>query len=221
MNDQFTIVFNHDYNVVRNNIVIRKLRNAYPVINGFLDDVTKEKVGRIHSEVFGYSADIDPENYFGRYVRKTNLQGDKSGQVFDVPQKREKGFVYQKLINNIVNGHRIEYRTYIINGEVVWIREKWKKEIIAPWLVQSRPALEAFRHDEIRKILDFCEAIRLDYGELDILRQNAGGEIFIVDVNDIPGVRKDEAKQPGYKDELKTLTTKFKGYVKSLKKQNT
>lgn len=214
----FSVVFNHDYDVLRDNKVIKKLRDGYPTINGYLDDVTKENVEKIFVEVFGYGTFIDPETYTGRYVRKTNFQGDKSGRIFSEPQKRVKGFVYQRLINNVINGHRIEYRTYIINQQIVWIREKWKTKIIEPELVKSRPTPEAFSYDERRKILDFSEAIKLDYGELDILREGTGGKIFIVDVNDIPGVRKDETKQPGYNDELETITQRFKEYVDSVKK---
>lgn len=218
MDDGFTIVFNHDYNVVRNNRVIDRLAESYPVINGQLKDVTKENVSRVHKDVFGYNADIDPENYTERYIRKTNRQGDKSGQVFDAPQKAEAGFVYQRLINNVINGTRVEYRTYVIDGEIVWIREKWKKFLIHPELLMSRPMPDAFSVEQRRKILEFCLVIGLDYGELDILKEK--DTIYIVDVNDIPGIRRDEVQQPGYDEELKRLTERFKDYVDRLEKQN-
>jgi len=111
LDDPFTIVYNNDYSIYRNNLVIKKLKESYPVINGRLKDVSKEKVNSVHLDVFGYDMAIDPETFKGAYVRKTNLQGDKSGKVFHVPQKRKPGYVYQKLINNIINGRRVEYRT--------------------------------------------------------------------------------------------------------------
>ena len=220
INDDFDIIFNHDHDVIRDNPVIEKLKYSYPVINGRLNDVTKSNVDKVFTEVFGYSSFIDPLKYPERYVRKSELQGDKSGRVFSENQKPRSGFVYQRLINNVVNGYRIDYRVYVINQEIVWIREKWKNRIIEPGLIKSRPAHEAFSYEERRKILDFCEVIGMDYGELDILREDAKGKLYIVDVNDIPGVRKGETKQPEYIDELKTLTRKFKNYVNSIKVKN-
>lgn len=219
INKDFDIIFNHDYDVIRDNPVIEKLKYSYPTINGRLKDVTKTNVDRVFAKVFGYSSLIDPLKFPGRYVRKSEFQGDKSGTILTGKETPQEGFVYQKLINNVVNGHRIDYRVYIINQEIVWIREKWKTRIIEPGLKKSRPSPDAFELDQRRKILDFCEVIGLDYGELDILKER--DKLYIVDVNDIPGVRKDEANQPGYTDELKTLTRKFKYYVDSIKVKNT
>ena len=129
LKDPFTIVFNHDHAVYRNNPVIQKLRKDYPVINGRCYDVSKERVNNVHSKIFGYDMAIDPESYTGAYVRKTNLQGDKSGKVFKEPQKKQDGYIYQRLINNIEDGLRIDYRVYVINWEIVCIRKKFKKEI--------------------------------------------------------------------------------------------
>ena len=40
--------------------------------------------------------------------------------------------------------------------------------------------------DEQAKILQFCRAIGLDYGELDVLRDNGDGRIYVVDANNTP-----------------------------------
>ena len=216
MNDPFTIVYNNDYSVYRNNLVIEKLKESYPVINGRLKDVSKEKVNNVHMDIFGYDMAIDPETFRGSYVRKTNLQGDKSGKVFRLPQKREPGYVYHKLIDNVEGGFRIDYRVHVIDGEIVWIRKKWKRQIIGPGVVRSE--ISDLKKSEKRKILEYCEAIGLDFGELDVLKDE---KIYIVDVNDIPGIRADFVKQPHYKKELRVLTDKFKDYVDSLKVKNT
>jgi len=40
--------------------------------------------------------------------------------------------------------------------------------------------------DEVERLLQFCEAIGLDYGELAVLRDNGDGRIYVVDVNNTP-----------------------------------
>ena len=40
--------------------------------------------------------------------------------------------------------------------------------------------------DEQAKLLQFCRAIGLDYGELDVLRDNGDGRIYVVDANNTP-----------------------------------
>ena len=211
MDDKFNVIFNNDYAVKRCNGVLCKLGADYPIINGGCCDVTKSHVDKIFAEVFGYSSIIDPTNSH-YYLKKSEKQGDKSGEVVEDPHKPEEGYIYQKIINNILGGYRIDYRTHIIGGEIVWVREKWKEDIVSPELIKSRPANDVFMTSEKNKILDFCQRIGLNFGELDILKDYSSGKIYIVDVNDMPGVRRDEPKQPGYKEELNTLLTKFKEY---------
>ena len=45
---------------------------------------------------------------------------------------------------------------------------------------------DCFSPDEIDKLLRFCAAMNLDYGELDVLRHKADGRIYVVDVNTTP-----------------------------------
>ena len=40
--------------------------------------------------------------------------------------------------------------------------------------------------DELKKVCQFCERMGLDYGEVDILRDNTDGRIYIVDANNTP-----------------------------------
>ena len=43
-----------------------------------------------------------------------------------------------------------------------------------------------FTEKEVEKIIQFCEKIGLDYGEIDILRDRGDQRIYIVDVNNDP-----------------------------------
>ncbi len=208
--DPFKVIVNTDYAVMRKPIP-NELGAKYPVINGACENVTKWYVDEVFAKVFGYSSLIDPTDCH-YYLRKGNGQGDKSGKIFTEPQQPKAGYVYQQVINNILGGYRIDYRVHIIGNEIVWIREKWKVNIVSPDLVRSRPANDVFMDSERNKILEFCCKIGLNFGELDVLKDYATGKIYIIDVNDMPGVRSREPLQPGYKEELEILVTKFKQY---------
>ena len=48
-------------------------------------------------------------------------------------------------------------------------------------------ATDVYSPHEIGRIIQFCNKMGLDYGELDIIRDDEEGRIFIVDCNNTPG----------------------------------
>ena len=107
--------------------VLLKLSESYQVINLRCNDVSKSNVTKIYQEVFKNTLEINPERYTGRAVAKRNEgQGDKSGRVINCPCKKEKGWHYQKLLQDIHTGRIQEYRVFIVGGIAV-VNEKQKK----------------------------------------------------------------------------------------------
>ena len=204
LKDPFKVVMRNDYRLKRYGGV--ELAD-YPWINDFCVDVSKSYVESVFKRVFGYGSMAEG----GRCLEKSEGQGTKDVKIVDEPGNKP-GYVYQQIIHNKLDGHYIDFRTYVIGQEIVWIREKWKKDMIAPTIIRSRPAENPFNLYEQSQILDFCREMGMDYGELDILRDYTNGKLYIVDVNDMPGVRKNEPYQPGYKEELNTISRKFKEY---------
>ena len=49
---------------------------------------------------------------------------------------------------------------------------------------------QVLKPDEVERLLEFCGAIGLDYGELDVLLDNGDGRIYVVDVNKPPTDRR-------------------------------
>jgi glutathione synthase/RimK-type ligase-like ATP-grasp enzyme len=57
----------------------------------------------------------------------------------------------------------------------------------ATQVVHLAEAQDVLGHEEIGKILELCAALGLDFGELDLLRSNDDGSIYILDANKTPG----------------------------------
>ncbi len=192
INKDFDIVFYWNTKTVNKpNKVILKLSESYLVINLKCNDVSKSNVTKIYEKIFNNTLRINPEKYAGRIVAKRNLgQGDKSGRVINCPCKKEDGWHYQKLLQDISIGRIQEIRAYIVGGIIV-VNEKQKKignrfhTIVEK--NEYKSINKVFNNEEVRKINEFCKEIGAEYAELDLLQDN-NGLLYIIDVNNISGI---------------------------------
>ena len=186
-------------------------------INRWCTDVSKQYVSRVFTEVFGYDLMVDPTTYVGRVVKKSDRNATHDGEVIDCPIPPEDvtpGYVYQKAIDNRRDGADgfYEYRVPVLGQTLPVVYIKYRPadaqfkafdgvEVVAPESVLSGP--------ERKQILAFAEAMRMEYGELDVLRDRGDGRIYVVDANDTPsgparGFRPEQsaaalrALQPGF-----------------------
>jgi hypothetical protein len=164
-----------------------------PIINATCLDISKTNVSRHFSAVFGYSCDVDPFNYYGPCVEKSDENARHDGRIVRAPVlKRRAGAVYQRVINNAVQGDLVEdVRVPVINGIVPFAYLKYRPTAIRfdssrNNIVRLCPAEEVLSGVEIRNIGKFAGSIGLDYGELDVLRDRDDGQIYIVDANNTP-----------------------------------
>lgn len=161
------------------------------IINGKCLDISKERVDEIFTEVFGYSSFVEPTTFDGLCVKKSNINATHDGQVLQCPTNDiEKGFVYQRLIDNQVDDEFVcDVRVLIIGQDIPCVLFKYRllsdrfKNIRK---AEIRDVNEVFEIDEIDKIKFFCDKIGLDYGELDVLRDNHNKKMYIVDCNTTP-----------------------------------
>ncbi len=161
------------------------------ILNRTCSDISKRHVARVFGEVFGYSFEVDPRIEGGLMVRKSNVNAPHDGVIVQGPvQDEDSDVVYQKLIDNVVAGLVEDMRLPIFG------------DIIPFCLLKRMPIADRFTNDsgtgiicavedlltkeEIATILRFCREMGLDYGELDVLRNNEDGKIYIVDVNNTP-----------------------------------
>lgn len=146
-------------------------------------DVSKSRVMMIWEIVSGRPFQIDPTTHEGIAVEKSDLQYKHDGRLVTCPNVAIEGKVYQRFINpKPFIEHRVFYHwgvDFVINK---------RKEDIWGWEgveIDYKQPLDVFSKEEVRQIDDFCTIFGLDFGELDILRDETG--IYVIDVNNISG----------------------------------
>lgn len=171
---------------------LSRISATRPVLNLLCTDISKRRVELEFSHVFQRSTFVDPAQYKGRAVEKFD-ENARGGRVVDLPLVNvEERFVYQQLIDSSKDGSMVEYRVPVVLGEIPLVyreRKKIPRERIktAKQSIEILKCEEAFSASERSDILVFCERMGLDFGELDILRANHDGEIYILDANKTPG----------------------------------
>ena len=177
--------------------IISQIAQKMNVININCVNVLKSRVDKIWEKSCGYSITINPEKYQYEYVRKSQLQyrshtGEvHDGIICDSPQKPDKKFVYQRLIDTSVDGGRFRtLRLPIFKKNIPCIIVKDSKDRFKEAHSVVEVEYDIFNYIdgvELYNIRKFCRKIGLDYGELDILRDNETERIYVVDVNNIAG----------------------------------
>lgn len=199
---------------------LRDLEQKTRVINARCGDISKVRVEEIFKKVFGYGMAVDPRNFNGPYVKKSDINGQHSGQLQQAHAEPEEGYIYQRLINNRYENDLATIRTMIFDGTIPFTN--YRIRTMSDRFDVVRHALwvdtdQAFSKDEQEKILQFCKEFGLDYGELDILRDADDGKIYIVDVNNTPAVQRKGKDLPNavYARYLQTLSASFeKAFLK-------
>lgn len=158
-----------------------------PCVNGACTDVSKSHVARVFERVFGYPLAIDPQTFCGSLVEKSELNGAHDGRVISGPAVRREGYVYQKLIETGDQDYVEDLRTPCVAGEpvVVFIKRRPRRNRFANRnaSVSLADPRQIFSSTERASIKAFAREMNLDWGGLDILRDRASGQIYIVDVN--------------------------------------
>ncbi len=166
--------------------VLQEISKTKNVINGECYDISKERVERVFAQVFGYESFVDPETFVGRCVKKSSANATHDGVIIECPQKRQEGYVYQKLIDSEVKERFADLRVLIYKNVIPLVSVKYKNPLDRfNDTVDSRigSVEEYFSPQEVAKIFEFCREFGFDCGELDVLRDKTDGRIYIVDAN--------------------------------------
>ena len=156
-------------------------------LNFACTDISKSHVASVFEEVFGYPLLVDPETAQGDIVAKSEMNGVHDGRIVVAPTKRHDGFCYQRLIDTAgSDGYCRDLRTPCVGGRpvVVWVKLKPQNSRFA---IHTRKAMlrdpaEVYSPQELALISAFNARMGLDWGGLDILRDQ-DGRLYIVDVN--------------------------------------
>jgi hypothetical protein len=170
--------------------VLQKLEKEHRIINGRCTNISKKYVDEVFTEVFGYSMTIDPTVYPGAYVQKSDINALHDGTVLSYPTEPKDGYVYQLLINNSVDQETVEdLRLLIVDGTIPFVTRRFKS-IDDRFDITTGAKLaetnDVLSQEEIRKVIQFCTTIGLEYGEIDALRDRDTGLLYLIDVNNTP-----------------------------------
>lgn len=157
-------------------------------LNFSVGDVSKSYVSRVMETAFGYPLAVDPTTFVGEAVEKGEGNGLHDGRLVTCPKQPVPGKAYQLVIKTEADdGWAYDLRTACVARKPVVVFLK-KKPAAARFSIQNtsvdvkRPA-EVFSGAEIAQIEKFCEAMQLDWGGLDVLRERETGRLYVVDVN--------------------------------------
>ncbi len=162
------------------------------VINLHSRNISKKYSNQMFREVFGYSISIDPLSFKGECVRKSDINAKHDGTIIQCPiEQAEEGYVYQKLVDNSWGDDSVmDIRLIVIQTVLPYLFLKFRKRSVRFKNISENPRLaptsKVLRPEEIENINIFVQCIRLEYGELDVLRDKGDGKIYIVDVNNTP-----------------------------------
>ncbi len=155
-------------------------------------DISKSYINQVFEKIFGYSATIDPLTYQGKCVKKSNSNALHDGKIISCPIKsKDNSYVYQKVLDNRHKEFVRDIRIPIIKNKIPFVLFKYKtleKRFTGPQsYVEVEKTSNVLTKDELKKIIAFTNYLKLDFGELDAIRNNDDGKLYIIDVNNTPG----------------------------------
>jgi hypothetical protein len=172
--------------------VLEERNRCQKVLNLQCKDISKRRVDEVHQAVFGYRLEIDPLQHRGPCVKKSNENAAHDGTIVQCPiADRDDACVYQKEVNNRIDDHSIEDIRVPVFGPVIPfcyrkrrpVASRFSNDNTSASLCEVKTVLSS---GEVQQILAFCDAMGLDYGELDALRDKDDGRLYVVDVNNTP-----------------------------------
>jgi hypothetical protein len=160
-------------------------------LNGDCTDISKSVVDRAMEQAFGYGAGIDPGTHRGAAVRKSEENTAHDGVLVECPLKPEPNYVYQRLIDNRVleDQEVVDLRLVKVGDTFPVGYRKYRGTNIRFVNFNTHVSLfeprEEFSEDELRRLVQATNAMGLDVGEIDVLRDRDGTP-YLIDVNKTP-----------------------------------
>jgi len=124
-------------------------------------DISKSHVQSVFKDVFGYDLGVNPQDYKGRMVAKSEVNGTHTGKIVQGPCAPEDGYVYQKLIDNrSTDGRVTDIRCPTVFGDIPLVYLKSRPETQRFANLNTHVVLSSAENeltsDEIERIKLFC-----------------------------------------------------------------
>jgi len=165
-----------------------KTKPGAKLVNFGCTDISKSNVAAAFERAAGYSLAVDPRTFPGTMVEKSEKNACHDGRILEGPIEPQPDKTYQVLVDNEIEGGLIEdLRCSICGGKPAVVFRK-RRAIARRFLNENAEVLldtpqNCYSEDELRVISRFAEEIGLEWGGVDVLRDNASGKIYIVDAN--------------------------------------
>lgn len=202
------------------------------VVNSRLLNIKKDYLDDVFTEVFGYSLRLDPTTHRGMAVKKSTQNAIHAGHLIQCPIKPHQIDTtprfsasgephyrqYQKFIDTRIAPDRIrDYRVVVMGCEPVYLFEK-HIDSTCLFHVDRGKYMNTFGHkdlrnhfseDEIDNIWRWLVRTKSDFTEIDILRDNSTGLIYITDSNPVSAGGVFKSMNNG-EEAIKYLANKYK-----------
>lgn len=194
----------HEPDPVLENLIRKAAAAGIPAYNLGAVDVRKHMLDRYFSKNFGLSAILSTDHLFegrGLAVEKGDGQCTKDARLLTLPiEGMESGKVYMRFIDSrrphVADGSiskgdllNVDIRIPYFRGEIPFLIRKWKDAIFkrGNWRGELLPdPLREMSRDELANTVSMMQAMRIDYAELDAVR-DSDGNLYIIDCNPTPG----------------------------------
>lgn len=174
--------------------VLADLTKVPVVINRFCTDISKTRVQEAFADIFGYPLAVDPTRYQGLMVEKSDENFRHDGKLLEGPLQPtaiRQGSVYQRAVRNEDGqGCVVDLRVPVYDGSIPFTYIKRRKlddrfgsKYVSAVIAEPR---EIFSEKEMTGLARLALALGADYAEMDVLRDNEDGRIYVVDVNNTP-----------------------------------
>ena len=187
----------------------------FGLINGRCIDINKSTVARLSENIFGYECKIDPRDYSAPYVRKSEINARHDGIVLHKPTEPDTRYVYQRLVNNESGDGMVEDLRIIYMRNVLPILYRKLRPVSSRFankntVVTIERTSLFISEVEARRIELLSEAIGLEYGEIDALRDRTNGLLYVVDINRTPAGPPNGLPRRESRLAVKQIATSFK-----------
>lgn len=158
------------------------------IVNSNCADISKSRVHNVFYESFGYSISIDPLQYKGRAVSKSEMNSFHDGRIIECPIKsRKPDRVYELLVDNAVGRNVEDIRIPVVGSQLPFCYLKTRPIDVrfgnSNLRASIAPLESVITRREHSALLRFAKGIGLEFGEVDALRDRRSGRLYVVDAN--------------------------------------
>ncbi|MBV9270425.1 MAG: glycosyltransferase [Candidatus Eremiobacteraeota bacterium] len=179
---------------------------------------SRAEIDAAFRKIFGYGLFVDPRTYTGAIYRRP-VRGADEPRLFHGPLLRaEDGFVYQPAFSYSTLRGMLEWHAFVVGRRIVAVHRFFKTtqdgephsaaEYSSPYL--------AFSDDEAAKLEAFCEQIGLDFGVVEISRDENDQRLYVRECDLNPPAITRAISEPERRHLVQTIAsayaTNFRGH---------